>query len=184
MAESNGNIEASAEKTTDKATGKSLVKMFLIFGIVMVLLQIGMVQMAIRQFSPAARKEQSEPKEEKIKEEKKKEKKKSEKDIESIIGRIYAINEIIVNPARTEGRRFLNVSVAFQFSDAIVGTELEKRNIQVRDVLISILTSKPVDAIDDAEEKDQLRQEILTNVNALLTTGKVEKVYFSNFVMQ
>jgi flagellar FliL protein len=99
-------------------------------------------------------------------------------------GDVYLIEDIIVNPAGSEGRRFLNVSVALEYYDAVTAGELEARQIQVRDLLISLFTARTVQELDDITEKEEMKVEILREVNKLLRRGRVVRVYFVNFVMQ
>jgi len=99
-------------------------------------------------------------------------------------GEIYQVQDIIVNPAASEGRRFLNVTVGFEYYDSATAAELEARDVQVRDMLISLFSSRTVEELDDLSEKEDLKREILRKVNVILKRGKVVRVYFVNFVMQ
>jgi len=100
------------------------------------------------------------------------------------IGAVYLVSDIIVNPAETEGRRFLNVTVALEYEGLQIGEELKKRDFQIRDTLISIFVSKRVDELDDIGDKENLKAEIAHRVNAVLTAGEIKQVYFTNFIMQ
>jgi len=111
----------------------------------------------------------------------------SEKKVDSNnteLGEIYEVPDVIVNPRNSGGRRYLNITFALECCDKTTSGELDRRKVQVRDVLITILTSKSVDEVDGVEDKEQLRKEVVEKINQILTKGKIKAVYFSNFVVQ
>ncbi len=99
------------------------------------------------------------------------------------IGDVYLVEDVIVNPLDSRGRKFVNTSVAFVYKGK-VGAELEKRDVQLRDMLIQTLSSRTVEQLSRPAQRDTLREEILEKTNALLKSGKIFAVYFANFVMQ
>jgi flagellar FliL protein len=171
----NGGTSGQNDASTPVDAKKSLFgKRLLLLGLPILLVQGCLAYFIVTKFfiSSASTDEQEESiKKEDVEEERK-------------IGEIYIIKDIIVNPAETRGKRFLNTTVAFEFKDSSVGNELVKRDVQIRDTLINIFVSKTVEELDGVEDKDKLRQEILEKVNAWLTTGKLKQVYFTSFVMQ
>ncbi len=96
----------------------------------------------------------------------------------------HYIKDIIVNPAATAGTRFLNVSFAFDYGREKLKDELEAEDFRLRDAIINLLVTKRIDEIDGADDKELLREQVLTVVNDLLKTGRIRKVYFTNFVIQ
>jgi flagellar basal body-associated protein FliL len=66
---------------------------------------------------------------------------------------VYAIKDIVVNPAGTGGTRFLSVSFGFELGDAGLMAEFTEREALVRDALITILSSKTVAQLTDAKRK-------------------------------
>jgi flagellar FliL protein len=63
-------------------------------------------------------------------------------------------------------------------------TELEQKEVQTRDVLVTILTGKHMDELTTPEQKELLREEIHQKINKMLKTGPLNKVYFSKFILQ
>ncbi|RKY65864.1 MAG: hypothetical protein DRQ02_09670 [Candidatus Latescibacterota bacterium] len=100
------------------------------------------------------------------------------------IGEIYVIKDIITNPAKTAGTRFVNVTLGLELERGAGTEEIEKRVPQIRDVLLDIFCSKTVEQLSGVENREALRQEILTQVNGLLSDAKVIGVYFIDFVLQ
>jgi flagellar protein FliL len=100
------------------------------------------------------------------------------------VGKVYIINDIIINPAGTQGTRFLLTTIGMEVNTNNAYNELERKELQVRDVLNSILTSKRLDELVNVNLRDDLREEIMVDVNRLLQNGKLEHVYFSKFIIQ
>ena len=103
------------------------------------------------------------------------------------IGKIYEIKDIIVNPAGTDGTRYLNTTVGLEVENDQLIAELESRMPQIRDSLIDILVGKTSEELDGVEDKRLLREEILTRINDILPetkNGKVAHVYLIDFVIQ
>jgi flagellar FliL protein len=97
---------------------------------------------------------------------------------------IFVVKDVIVNPAGTNGTRFLLTTVGFEINGVEKEKELEKREVQVRDVLNSILTSKGLDELVKIDQRETLRKEIFQKVGELLPAGTLTNVYFSKFIIQ
>jgi flagellar FliL protein len=97
---------------------------------------------------------------------------------------VYAIKDIVVNPAGTGGTRFLSVSFGFELGDAALMAEFTEREALVRDALITILSSKTVAQLTDAREKEIARLQIKKRLEQLLETEEIAGVYYTDFVLQ
>jgi flagellar protein FliL len=97
---------------------------------------------------------------------------------------IFVVKDVIVNPAGTNGTRFLLTTVGFEIAGAEREKDLEKKEVQVRDVLNTILTSKGLDELVKPEQREALRKEILIKVAEMLPAGSLTNVYFSKFIIQ
>jgi|GEM_PF-506244 len=100
------------------------------------------------------------------------------------VGSMFQIKDIVVNPAGTNGTRYLCTTVTLEISDVLVEEEVEAREAQVRDLLIEILGRRTVPELSSLEMRDYIRDEIRLSVNSLLASGEIDGVYFSNFVLQ
>ncbi|HTY09854.1 MAG TPA: flagellar basal body-associated FliL family protein [Bacteroidota bacterium] len=97
---------------------------------------------------------------------------------------IFLIKDVIINPAGTNGTRFLLTTVGIEVSTPEAQQELEKKEVQVRDLLNSILTSKGLNELVNIDQRELLRGEISKKVGELLKAGKLRNVYFSKFIIQ
>jgi len=113
-----------------------------------------------------------------------KEEQPGEKPKADMIGQIYAIADIIVNPAGSHGERFVKVSISLEMDEPKLGQELTKRDVQLRDILIGIFTSKTVEEVTNPAKRENLREEVRGKINSPLVSGKIKNVYFTDLVIQ
>ncbi len=99
-------------------------------------------------------------------------------------GVVYQLEDVIVNPAESQGARYVVVNIAFEVAgEGDVGL-LEKREPQLRDLLIQLISSKPVERLDGPDDKEKLRVEIKDKVEKLLPKNHLKNVYFVNYIIQ
>jgi flagellar FliL protein len=103
---------------------------------------------------------------------------------ESEQSNLYIVKDVIINPAGTNGGRFLLTTVGIEVTTPEAQKELDKKELQVRDILNSILTSKTISELVDVSQRETLRGEIAKSVGALLKSGKMKNVYFSKYIIQ
>jgi flagellar FliL protein len=96
----------------------------------------------------------------------------------------FKIDPIIVNPANSNGERYLKAVVALETYEPKVSAELELRLPQIKNQINSILSSKTISQMQTNEDRERLRREIQNRVNGLLVRGRVSNVYFEEFVYQ
>jgi flagellar FliL protein len=97
---------------------------------------------------------------------------------------VYAVKDIVVNPAGTGGTRFLSVSLGFELGSDAAAWKFEEREPLVRDALITILSSKTVAQLTDAKQKEITRYQIKKRLEQLLETDQIAGVYYTDFVLQ
>jgi flagellar FliL protein len=96
----------------------------------------------------------------------------------------YNIESIVVNPAGTGGTRYLSCGISFEMVSAEDVKVFESKAAQVKDVLITILSSKTVDELADIRQRNQMRRQILTIINRFLAPAQAKAVYLTDFVLQ
>lgn len=99
-------------------------------------------------------------------------------------GIVYAIEDIVVNPAGTAGSRFLSASFGIEVSNQETASRLEEREPLVRDALITILSSKTLAELTDAKQKEIMRLQIKKRLSLLLKTEDLTNVFYTDFVLQ
>jgi flagellar FliL protein len=100
------------------------------------------------------------------------------------VGLFYEINDIVVNPAGTAGKRFMVMEIALETKEQAVIDEATLKEIWIRDAVISILTRKTPEELLDFSLQEQLKKEILNTMNRKMRNGKFIKIYFKKYIMQ
>ncbi len=96
----------------------------------------------------------------------------------------FRMEPLIVNPADSNGERYLKATISFETYDPELFEELEKRLPQIKNQVNNVLSSKTIDQIQTNEDRERLRREIQNRVNGLLVRGHISNVYFEEFVYQ
>jgi flagellar FliL protein len=99
-------------------------------------------------------------------------------------GAFSEIQGLIVNPAGTEGLRYLMVNVGFESAKPKVLEEVTTKEVAVRDAILKILSEKTVPQLADIALRDSLKIEIRDTVNVILSDGQVDRLYFTQYVLQ
>ncbi len=97
---------------------------------------------------------------------------------------VYLVENLLVNPNGTSGKRYLSTSIGLEVVNAAAREELATKDLQVRDLLISILSARTVTQLTSSTEREQMRKEIQGRLNQMLAGDKLSAVYFVDYVMQ
>lgn len=100
------------------------------------------------------------------------------------VGQFYELDDIVVNPAGTGGKRFLVVEVGLESKSPELIAEAETKDIWIRDAIITILTRKGPEELMDFSRRQELRMEMLSTINRKMLAGKFENLYFKKYIMQ
>lgn len=97
---------------------------------------------------------------------------------------LRVVDNLVLNPAGSDGARYLMLTAAFEVKDGAADELLKTRDAEVRDVLISRLALKTVEELTDMTKREGLKTEILAILTPLFPPGTLKKVYFPQFVIQ
>lgn len=100
------------------------------------------------------------------------------------LGPLFKLDTFIVNLAGDSGTRYLKATMQFEISSHELVRELDGRTPQIRDLVLTLLSSKSYGDISTTGGKFALREEVVSRVNEILRTGEVRQVYFTEFVVQ
>ena len=106
------------------------------------------------------------------------------KDPTQLVGEMYKFEPFLVNLNEPKGNRYLKAMVQLELANENIKAELERRQAQMRDVILQLLSSKSTQDLQAADGKFRLREELLSRINALLVNGAITRVYFTEFVIQ
>lgn len=105
-------------------------------------------------------------------------------DAENAGDRFFQFDDLILNPAGTDGTRFLVLSLALEMKNDDGLAALEARDPEVRDVILTLLSGKTVQDLADVTGRPALRDELRGRLNELLGDGEVVRLYLPRFVIQ
>lgn len=96
----------------------------------------------------------------------------------------FTVESIVVNPAETQGTRYLSCSVSFEVASPEDLKAFEEKAVKIKDLLITILSSKTVDELADIKVRNDMRRQILAVVNRFTTPAQATAVYLTDFVLK
>lgn len=100
------------------------------------------------------------------------------------LGVMYDLGSFLVNLADKNANTYAKVSITLELSNEKVQQEVVKRLPIIKDAVINLLSSKTYDEIRTPEGKEELRLELIKRINAILVTGGVQNIYFTQFIVQ
>jgi flagellar FliL protein len=99
-------------------------------------------------------------------------------------GAIWPLENLVLNPAGSNGSRFLMVNATFELKDDAAKEAAKDKEAEARDIILALLGKKTVDQLTDISQREQIKKEVLAAVAPLFPKGVVTKVFFPQFVIQ
>ncbi len=100
------------------------------------------------------------------------------------IGPMVEIEPFIINILDKDGTRYLKAAITLETNNDPAVEEITQRMPQMRDSILLLVGNKTFGELADLQGKLQLRSELRERLNKILTGGRVEKIYFTEFVVQ
>jgi flagellar FliL protein len=97
---------------------------------------------------------------------------------------VFRLENLIVNPAHSQGTRFLMTTVAFEFDDEKTGARLREREVEVRDAVMSALESQTLEMLTRPGARDSLKLRLANVVAPIAGNTRRVRVYLPQFVIQ
>ncbi|WP_223700228.1 flagellar basal body-associated protein FliL [Sutcliffiella deserti] len=101
--------------------------------------------------------------------------------IDDIINHSFDMEEITTN---LQSGGYLRVQFKIQTDSKKARAEIEKREFQVRNIVIQEISDKKSSDFDGKEGLEELESQIMTKINELMQDGLVVKVYTTSFLLQ
>jgi flagellar FliL protein len=98
-------------------------------------------------------------------------------------GAFFELQNIVVNPAGSDGMRFLMVSVAVEVPAQALAERLREHQVRVRDVVVSVLERQTLESLTQPGARDRVKVD-LADAIAPFVEGKRPTVYLPQFVIQ
>ncbi|MHB9039909.1 MAG: flagellar basal body-associated FliL family protein, partial [Melioribacteraceae bacterium] len=97
---------------------------------------------------------------------------------------VYMVEEILVNPAKTDGKRYLLSSLGFDVPSEKDNQELKAKEVLLKDAVISVMSSKEMSQLGNIAYRDTLRTEIIKRLAQVMPSVKINTIYFSKYILQ
>ncbi|AGX03871.1 MULTISPECIES: flagellar basal body-associated protein FliL [Bacillus] len=104
-----------------------------------------------------------------------------EPSIEEVLEASVDINQITTNLASDD---FIRISFKVETDSKKAKEELEKRDFQVKNIIIQELSEKKAEDLQGKEGKISLQEDLKSKINSLMQNGKVESVYITESLLQ
>lgn len=97
---------------------------------------------------------------------------------------MFALDPFVLNLG--DQGRYLKVTIEFEISDVSMHDFAKSKTPQLRDTIITLVSSKSLSSISNPEGKFQLKDEVLFRANQIMGMEKdlFKNLYFTEFVMQ
>jgi len=99
-------------------------------------------------------------------------------------GVYYKLDNIIINPAHSNGERYLILSLAFEMNNSTDVANAEKMNVEIIDRINSHLIRKTSEELSSVEKRDILKSELQKEINDVLEKKAVRNLFITKYVIQ
>jgi flagellar FliL protein len=96
----------------------------------------------------------------------------------------YLMEELVVNPAETYGKRYLLVEISLELDEEGHISLLDENIMKVKQELIDALSSRTVGQLTQVSDRQELRRELSGVINSSIGVRSVRNLYFTKYVMQ
>jgi flagellar FliL protein len=108
----------------------------------------------------------------------------------SLPGPTVAISDQVYNLG--EPNRYLKASMLLEMNSekksdkemAGLNEEVKKRESQIRDIVIRVISGKTYREVNSPQGKEQLKDELKTRINEVLARGEIKRILFTSFAVQ
>jgi len=178
--------EATAVPDAAAAKKASVIKWAIVGAILLLFLGI---QVGMAVFFTSKLKPESEMKDDGKSDE---DKKREELKAKEMGATLAAPIDITVNISGEEGRYVkCKVQLEYDPKDVKLGTELENRKARIKDIIIDIMSSRPLSELVTNDGKQIIKEQIVKDINDMLPEtmdgkplGKIRRSYFDEFLLQ
>lgn len=103
---------------------------------------------------------------------------------DGVLGPMVELGTFTINLNSMGDPRYLKAVLKAEVSSEEVGEEIKKREPQLRDMIISYLSSLTIKDTYGAKAKARIRDNIERRVNQVLVSGEVRRVFLTDFMTQ
>ena len=96
------------------------------------------------------------------------------------------LDEFTVNLADTDGKRYFKgeLSLGYDKSNKKIAEEITNNTVVIRDIIIFYFKGQKAEFINDINNKDKIKEDLMEAINKELQKGKITDVRFKNMLVQ
>ena len=103
---------------------------------------------------------------------------------EPVAAHVYTLDEFVINLKDSNNDRYLKTQIAIGYEKKKDAETLAEKQLQIRDAIIQTLRSKTPDEIMEVEKTDELKRELMDDVNKIFDSDLVLDIYIVDFLIQ
>ncbi|MFQ5828968.1 MAG: flagellar basal body-associated protein FliL [Candidatus Methylomirabilia bacterium] len=96
----------------------------------------------------------------------------------------WRLGSIVVNIAKTNGRRYLKTTIELGLAEGTRKKTLEEIRSVLRDASLGVLATAPLDELLDAERREDLKERLLERLNDAAGAPVLTHVLLTEFIVQ
>lgn len=96
----------------------------------------------------------------------------------------YQLEDIVVNPARSNGQRFLVLGMSLELYHHDHIMLLERNMTRIKENMQRIVATRTVNELVMFEEREKMREEMIREINDITGVTSVRNLYFTRYIMQ
>lgn len=96
----------------------------------------------------------------------------------------FTVDDVIINPAGTNGQRLMLVSVGLGVNTEEEVKKLKDKEVLVKDIVISTLSSKTLTDLSQTYSRDSLKAQLSKSFADRMPDMDINSVYFPKYIIQ
>lgn len=97
---------------------------------------------------------------------------------------LYAAGKYLTNLRDDGGRRYISADITLELSSAATARELEEKKALLEHTIISVLRDKTYVELEGEGGMMELAGDLADRINGIVRTGRVERIFFTEFLIQ
>lgn len=99
-------------------------------------------------------------------------------------GYYFQLDNIVINPKNSHGQRYLLISLAFEFYSSKDLSKAERMNVELLDQVNLLLIQKTTNELSSLEFRDEIKSELIREMNERFDRKVVRNLFFTKYVIQ
>ena len=97
---------------------------------------------------------------------------------------LYSLEPIVVNLLDPTGKRYIQIGLALALPDKKYEEEIKEKEPIIKDVVITVLSSKTPEEVLQPEAKEEIKKELLEKLNEVLGEDIVLGIYITQYIVE